>query len=722
MNHYAYRTTGLVIKALYNLFKARVYLHGTENIPKGPNIFVINHFTRIETLLLPYYIYNLIGVPVWSLGHYSLFKGALGNFLDMVGTISTKDPHRDRLIIKTLMTGEAAWIIFPEGRMVKDKKILEKGRYMISTPKGTKRAPHTGAATLGLRTEFYRQHFLKLDEKGSDEVGKLMDLFGITNIEPVLKHRITIVPVNVTYYPIRARENILSELAEKFFDDIADRAIEELMTEGNMLFSGVDVDIRFGEPIGLESYLPENPSLYNIEANRKIDFDDLIPSRAIMRRMADDIVHRYMTSIYNMTTINHDHLFASMLRQIPFNHINESTLIRRVYCCIMHGLDKKGAYLHRTLQEDQISLLTDDRYHKYSDFISLALDKKTITRKKNILIKNPKVFSSPFDFHRSRIDNPVAVIANEVEPLKHLQRAVSFYAWIPDFLLRRILARRLYRKAIQEYQNDYKMYFSVTETVQKSAGMPFLLRGSFRKIGVLLIHGYLGTPAEIKDLAMYLNQQGYSVYAPRLRGHGTSPHDLATRTYEDWRTSVDEGYAVIKSLCDRIIVGGFSTGAGLALDLAARIKDINGVFTVCSPMRIRFLSFRFAPAVGVWNRLLKKIRFEENQDEFVDVESENSYFKYKKNPVSGVREVEQLMNSLEPRLANLKTPVLMIQSLNDPVVDYTGSIQLFELLGSEEKSYVMFDMDRHVIITGPGSHRVHRAIAGFIEDVWKKFG
>jgi esterase/lipase len=385
-------------------------------------------------------------------------------------------------------------------------------------------------------------------------------------------------------------------------------------------------------------------------------------------------------------------------------------------------LDKKGAYLHRTLQEDQISLLTDDRYHKYSDFISLALDKKTITRKKNILIKNPKVFSSPFDFHRSRIDNPVAVIANEVEPLKHLQRAVRFYAWIPGFLLRRILVRRLYRKAIQEYQNDYKKSVSVAETVQQSAGMPLLLRGSYRKIGVLLIHGYLGAPAEIKDLAVYLNQQGYSVYAPRLKGHGTSPHDLATRTYEDWKTSVDEGYVVIKSLCDRVIVGGFSTGAGLALDLAARIKDINGVFTVCSPMRIRFLSFRFAPAVGVWNRLLKKIRFEENQEEFVDVESENSYFKYKKNPVSGVREVERLMSSLEPRLANLKTPVLMIQSLNDPVVDYTGSIQLFELLGSEEKSYVMFDMDRHVIITGPGSHRVHRAIAGFIEDVWKKFG
>lgn len=717
MNLYAYRATGLVIKALYNLFKTRVYLHGIENIPKGANIFVINHFTRIETILLPYYIYTLIRVPVWSLGHYTLFKGALGNFLDMVGTVSTKDPHRDRLIVKTLLTGEAAWIIFPEGRMVKNKKILEKGRYMISTPNGRKRAPHTGAATLGLRTEFYRQRFLKLHEMGSDEVNRLMELFGISDIEPVLKHQTFIVPVNVTYYPIRARENILSELAEKFFDNIADRAIEELMTEGNMLFSGVDADIRFGKPIRLENYLRQGLIRDDIASGYKINFDDLIPSRNIMRSIAHEIMYRYMTSIYSMTTINHDHLFASMLKQIPFRKIEESELIRRVYCCIMSGLAQKGVFLHRSLEEDQIPLLTDDRYHKYQDFISLALDKKTVTRKKNILVKNPKVFSSPFDFHRSRIENPVAVIANEVEPLKDLQRTIKLFAWVPDFFLRWKLARHLYKKAIREYWHDYQTFFSPDESAAKGEGIPVLLRGSFRKAGILLIHGYLATPAELRELAEYLNRRGYWVYAPRLKGHGTSPDDLATRTYEDWRNSADEGYAVINSLCKRVVVGGFSTGAGLALDLASRINSVKGVFTVCSPMRIRFLSSRFAPAVDVWKRLLKKMSVEENRKEFVDVESENHYFKYKKNPVSGVQEVERLMNSLEPRLANLKTPVLMVQSLNDPVVDYTGSMELFKLLGSEEKSYVMFDMDRHGIIMGRGSHRVHRAIAGFIESV-----
>ena len=127
MNPIAYRTTGLFIKTIATLSKARFKVHGVENIPAGSIIFVINHFTRIETLLLPYHISRLTQIPAWSLASDSLFKGTMSRLLDSVGAISTKNPDRDRLIVKTLLTGEASWIIFPEGRMVKSKKIFDKG-------------------------------------------------------------------------------------------------------------------------------------------------------------------------------------------------------------------------------------------------------------------------------------------------------------------------------------------------------------------------------------------------------------------------------------------------------------------------------------------------------------------------------------------------------------------------------------------------------------------
>ena len=76
----AYRTTGLLIKTLSYLSKARIQIHGKENIPpNGAIIFVINHFTRTETFLMPYFIYRLTQVPVWSLADHNLFKGASGS-------------------------------------------------------------------------------------------------------------------------------------------------------------------------------------------------------------------------------------------------------------------------------------------------------------------------------------------------------------------------------------------------------------------------------------------------------------------------------------------------------------------------------------------------------------------------------------------------------------------------------------------------------------------
>jgi len=273
MNRYAYRATGVAVKTLSGLSRARINLHGTGNLPDAPVIFAINHFTRIETLLMPYYLNQLTGREIWSLADYGLFKGALSGFLDKVGAVSTRNPDRDSLIVKTLLTGEASWIIFPEGRMVKSKKIIEKGRFLISYA-GGKHPPHTGAATLALRTEFYRQRLRILSKTDNEETDRLLKKFQIKNIGDVSAEGMHIVPVNITYYPIHARENILSRTALRIAEDISDRTMEELMTEGGMLLFGVDIDIRFGSPISITDYLRHWKISRDITSTARINFDD----------------------------------------------------------------------------------------------------------------------------------------------------------------------------------------------------------------------------------------------------------------------------------------------------------------------------------------------------------------------------------------------------------------------------------------------------------------
>jgi esterase/lipase/1-acyl-sn-glycerol-3-phosphate acyltransferase len=715
MNRFAYRTTGFAIKAISNLSKANISLHGQENIPDGSIIFVINHFTRLETMLMPYQIFTLTKVPIWSLADYGLFTGALGGYLEKVGAVSTKDPDRDRLIVKSLLTGEANWIIFPEGRMVKNKKIIEKGQFMISWA-GGKHPPHTGAATLAIRTEFYRQRLRRLSKEKPDEAEYLMDLFQIESLEPILNRYTYIVPVNLTYYPIRARENVLSKLASRLVDDLPDRALEELMTEGSMLISGVDIDIRFGDPILIGDCLECTIIETDIRAKRRINFDDPVASKSAMRKEALKLMQLYMADIYNMTTVNLDHLFASMLRSMRGKQIDHYDLRRRVFLAATRIQQHPGLHLHSSLKEEPTHLLTDDRFAKADDFIAIALEKGNLKDTGDRLIKDHSTFTSGYDFHRARLDNPIDVIANAVEPLTELQRTVRNLALQPGFWIRRKVAKYFQEQAITEYERDYHEYFVKGESKSMEVGMPFIIKGKSKRVGILLSHGYMAAPLEVKALADYLGGMGFWVYVPRLKGHGTSPDDLAKRSCGDWVESIDRGYALISSICQKVVVGGFSTGAGLALNLAARVKEVAGVFAVAAPMTLKDFSSKFAPAVDMWNRIMDKAHQDGPKKVFVENKPENPHINYFRNPISGVRELVRLMDDLEPKLPDLKTPTLIIQSRRDPVVDPKGSRKIFELLGTQQKEYLLVNYDRHGILLGEGSQRVHKIIAEFVKS------
>jgi esterase/lipase/1-acyl-sn-glycerol-3-phosphate acyltransferase len=716
MNRFAYRTTGVALKTLAGLLKARIRIHQKENIPDGSIIFVVNHFTRIETLFLPYHIHKITRVPAWSLADYQLFDGPLGVFLDKVGAVSTHNPDRDLLIIKSLLTGEAVWIIFPEGRMVKSKKIIEKGRFVVSYADG-RHPPHTGAATLALRAEFYRQRLKILADTDPREADRLMNLFQINSMDPIHQRNTYIVPVNITYYPLRAHENMLSSIAARLKDDISDRMLEELMTEGTMLLSGVDVDIRFGLPIEIEKYMTSRAIRRDISSNRRIDFDDPIPSKPTLKKIARKVMQRYMNDIYRLTTVNHDHIFASMLKFYPFKKIDELDFKRRIFLVASRHLKQTGVYVHDSLAADQVHLLVDDRFNKFNDFITVAKQKGVVRKINGTLLNENSSFFSPFAFHRIRIDNPVAVIANEVEPLASLQRKIKYTAWLPSFYHKRQVVRYLMKKALIEFDKDYNAFYAAGESQKREVGKPFLVQGGGRDVGVLLVHGYMAAPLEVEKLAVYLGRKGMWVYVPRLKGHGTSPDDLATRKYQEWIRSVDAGYAVISSICKRVVVGGFSAGAGLALDLAARVPGVMGVFAVCPPMRLKDFSSRFVPAVDVWNRLAKRVHLEGIQMEFVENKPENPHINYFRNPLSGVLELERFMEFLEARLHTVLAPALVVQSRGDPVVKPSGSRRAFERLGSENKTYLLFNFDRHGILLGDGSGKVHRAIGDFIEDL-----
>lgn len=715
MNRHAYLATGHVIALMEALSKAKVNIHGRENIPDGSLIFVVNHFTRIETFLLPYHIYHLTHRPVWSLANPDMFSGAFGQLLEAVGAVSTKTPDRDRVIVKSLLTGEANWIIFPEGCMVKDKVFVEHARYAVSCA-GGRRPPHTGAATLALRTEFYRQRLRRLSSELTGEAHRLQQLFGIEDVTPVLSGNTYIVPVNITYYPLRAKENALSRLADIFLGQLAQRYHEELLTEGAMVLEGVDIDIRFGRPIEPGECLSCGPIEQDIFSRKQIDFDDRLPSRQAMRREAYRLMQRYMTAIYDHTTVNHDHLFASLLRSLPFSRFTEESFRRRAFL-LASSVALSGLYRHQSLETGQAALLTDDRHHKFREFLSLALETGAMRREGALLVKDSAKFSSPLDLNRARIDNPIGVMANEVLPLKMLQKEVVLTAWLPSMLVTLQVHKRLLAKAAQEFEADYQTFFRTGESKARDTGRPYLIKGRSRRMGVVLVHGFLAAPRELSELADYLGKQGLWVVVVRLKGHGTSPDDLALRNGDDWRESIDGSYAALNMVCKKVVVVGFSFGGGLALDCAARNRNVAGVVAVCPPLWLQDFFTRFAPSLDIWNRLMTTVHYQKGKREFLEIAPEHPDINYHRVPVAGLVALEQFMKELEIQLPNISTPVLIMQSRYDPVVDPEGTRLLFNRLGSLKKEYRLYDFARHGILMGEGAGKVHTAIGEFIEMI-----
>ncbi|TKB25028.1 alpha/beta fold hydrolase [Desulfopila sp. IMCC35006] len=723
MNRSAYFATGLVIKLLSRLTKASIVVHGKENIPTGPTIFVMNHFTRLETMLLPAYIYKLTGKPAWSLAASSLFRGGLGKFLDMMGAVSIADPKRDELIVKSLITGEANWIIFPEGNMVKTKKIVDGGKFLIASHNGV-HEPHTGAAALALRAELFRTYLLDMADTAAEKLPKMLHALGVEGIDEICRAGIAIQPINLTYYPIRAAENIALDIASRLVKDIPEQMVEEIMTEGTMLLSGVDLDIRCGQPMQMADYLDTEWLHDDMARDGITGFSVSTSLKEKMRKTAYDVMQQYMQDIYAMTTVNHEHLFASFLRMYPFNRIEELDFRRRVFygaSLLRRAEEQKNSFfLHQALQENQAHLLTDDRYGKYDNFLELALDKGVVTLRGDYLIRHRSRLSAPLSFHKGRINNPIEIMANEVEPLKKFLAIIRALSWQPKFLLKILLVRHLLNQEKLQYAKDCRNCGQELDQEKTDHGRPFLLAGFRRRIGVLLVHSYLAAPAEVRELARYLRRQGYWVFAPRLPGHGTCAEDLAGRKYPQWVEAVDTGYVLLSTLCDRVVVGGVAVGGNLALDLAARVGKVTGVFALSPPFSLRNYSANFMPGKDVWNRILSRMKPGDHDQHFFEFTHGKSPVNYLKNPVTAVKEVGGYLESIEKKYAAISQPALILQANNNPIVDPRGTMQLYDGLGSVYKEFCLLSDDRHILVHGAGSGKVFRKIGEFIKDLTNK--
>lgn len=756
INKKRYRLTYKSINFLLKISPLNLHTHDLDDKDESGTIFLFNHFTRFETFIPQYILYDKKKVFCRAIAAHNLFGDhILGDYLKSVGAIPNNIKQIMEYLVDETNLGRKL-IIFPEGGMIKDRKVRdEEGRLAVyKWEKSSRRKPHTGAAVIAIKCQILRDLYLMARRRNDDRmINYYREKFPIFNsldeIDKFAGKSVEIIPANMTFYPMRRDENILESYVKRFHEDTSKRVMEELKIEGNILLKQTDMDVRFGEPVKVKEYLDTgyqmilNSHYYldrltiggdetdykkmHARITRRLDTVSSVWIKQKAERMRDV----YMCAIYDLTSINLGHLTAHALFDLydksPEGEVKLRELRSLLYAAVGDMRTLRDVYLHKDLLTRRYveSLLLDEEPHllkilqqfEKADLISIV-DNQYITFKSKLV--------EEFPFDKIRIENPALVLDNEAQSVPKAVASLNRLYSEKKHVLEEKIAFTLHRRALRIFESEEKTfsgpeYEKVNEMEERSAtGAPFFYRTSKAqadRTGVLLIHGFSASPAEMKIIGKKLHGKGYDVLGVRLPGHGTSPADLKDRNREEWLREVKLGLSALFHLCSEVFVIGNSMGAILGLmAISNNSIDVAGFVAIAPAFRIQDRRLPLAGYVDATQRIYQLFAELKSDWPYSLSRPENPSINYSRIPYHALLELYQLTKESNQFVDKLEVPTLFIQSEGDHTVDPEATYNCFEKVPAKKKNLLKLDDQRHVL-TLDESLPVFNAILAFLENV-----
>lgn len=230
--------------------------------------------------------------------------------------------------------------------------------------------------------------------------------------------------------------------------------------------------------------------------------------------------------------------------------------------------------------------------------------------------------------------------------------------------------------------------------------------------GVLLIHGFAGTPPELRRLGEALAASGFRCHAPLLPGHGTTPQDLERTSWQDWAAGVAEAFEELSSECDEVVVAGQSMGATLALHLAAHDLRVRAVASLAAPI---WLSGPLPPLLPVIQRVVRWHRAGSDVDLWQPDAVEELY-SYGIRPTRSIDQLRRLCSVVRNELAEVRAPVFVVHGLRDRSIDPRCATEIARrLVGSEAVELELLPRSGHAISVDVDRERVNTEILQWFE-------
>lgn len=209
-------------------------------------------------------------------------------------------------------------------------------------------------------------------------------------------------------------------------------------------------------------------------------------------------------------------------------------------------------------------------------------------------------------------------------------------------------------------------------------------------VGVLLIHGFTGSPASMRPWGEYLAGQGLTVSCPRLPGHGTRWQEMNHTSWPDWYGEIERGFEDLRRRTERVFVMGLSMGGTLTLRLAELHADqIAGIVLVNPSILSENRTIRALPVVQLVLPSVKAIANDiskEGADEIA----------YSRTPLRALSSLVQLWRLTRADLGQVTVPVLYFRSAVDHVVEVSNARVIQSRLGSSDVREVVLPDSYHV--------------------------
>ncbi len=222
---------------------------------------------------------------------------------------------------------------------------------------------------------------------------------------------------------------------------------------------------------------------------------------------------------------------------------------------------------------------------------------------------------------------------------------------------------------------------------------PFFFRGN--SIGALLIHGFTGTPKEMRPLAEALVADGQTVLGIRLPQHGTTPSDMFHSQASDWCQASLDGYALLRNQCDSVFVMGLSMGGALALWLAAHYP-VAGVVALSTPSQPFHDQMDWRARFADWVSLIVPF-VPKKPHPATDLAMRAQRVAYPTYPTRAITQFRAVIRLAAEALPQVSAPALLAHSRADETIPPNNLPYVYDHLGSADKELLWLERSGHVI-------------------------